>query len=100
MDSLLYTNYSGVPLLTYGLIGITSAVLAYVTITDTGTKDTTTEVEPQLTATVPIQDVEKSLALEEGIGEAEEEGSQQVKTGGRSKQRRKKKKQTKRKNRK
>jgi hypothetical protein len=41
MDSILYTNFYGVPIMTYGMIGATTFALAYFTLTDVDTKSTT-----------------------------------------------------------
>jgi len=96
MDSLLYTNYNGVPLLTYGLIGVTSIVLAYVTITDTGTKNSTTEVSsaPPAIESPPMSEEEE---LE---GELSPLSEPEIRGGNKRKKNHKKNAKTKRGNRK
>ena len=53
MDNILYANVYGVPVLTYGMIGVTTFVLAYFTMTDTDTKSNTNIEGPA--AEVPAQ---------------------------------------------
>ena len=44
MDSIIQTTYDGQPIIVYGMIGITTLVLAFVTLKDSGSADSDTSL--------------------------------------------------------
>ena len=44
MDSIIQTTYNGQPIVAYGMIGITTLVLAFVTLKDSGSADSDTSL--------------------------------------------------------